>query len=158
MDDLACAFAMERRFDQRLSTRIAPFAFGTAFFDDHHRDRFVSNFLNVEGDLDAVEPDDLMHSADEILGSAGYAHRMVLVRSVVRKGPLCQAGFSLDFGDCGADDLPPGPADTRSIDPSGRCRVRWRINRVSRKAPTQSSSTRVQLPLKSGLRTPALNP
>ena len=81
MDDLARAFAMERRFDQRLSTRIAPFAFGTAFFDDHHRDRFVSNFLNVEGALDAVEPHDLAHSADEILGSAGYAHRMVLVRS-----------------------------------------------------------------------------
>ena len=60
MEDLVRAFAMERRFDERLSTRMEPFAFGTAFFDDHHRDRFVSNFLNVEGDLDAVEPDDLM--------------------------------------------------------------------------------------------------
>lgn len=81
MEDLARAFAMERRFDERLSTRMEPFAFGTAFFDEGHRDRYVSNFLNVEGDLDSVEPEALMRSADEILGDVGYAHRMVLVRS-----------------------------------------------------------------------------
>jgi GNAT superfamily N-acetyltransferase len=81
VDDLARAFAMERRFDERLCTRTEPFSFGTAFFDEHHRDRFVSNFLCIEGDLDAIEPAMLMRSADEILGGAGYAHRTVLLRS-----------------------------------------------------------------------------
>ena len=56
MDDLARAFAMERRFDERLCTRMEPFSVGTAFFDEHNRDRFVSNFLCVEGDLDVTEP------------------------------------------------------------------------------------------------------
>jgi len=81
MDDLARAYAMERRFDERLSTRVEPFRYGTVFLDEAHPDRFVSNFLNVEGDLDAVEPDVLLGLADEILGGAGYAHRSVLVRS-----------------------------------------------------------------------------
>src|SRR5262245_59847466 len=81
MDDLSRAFAMERRFDERLSTRIEPFTYGTVFLDEAHPDRFVSNFLKVEGDLDAVDPEELIDLADEILGGADYAHRSVLVRS-----------------------------------------------------------------------------
>ena len=81
VDDLARAFAMERRFDERLSTRSEPFAFGTAYFDEDHRDRFVSNFLAADVRLDEADADALLGAADDILGGAGYTHRMVLMRS-----------------------------------------------------------------------------
>jgi GNAT superfamily N-acetyltransferase len=100
MDDLARAFGMERRFDERLCTRMEPFSFGTAFFDEDHRDRFVSTFLCVEGDLDTIEPAALMRSADDILGGAGYDHRTVLVRSDAhgaRWAPVFKAaGYRVD--------------------------------------------------------------
>lgn len=100
MDDLERAFAMERRFDERLCTRQEPFAFGIAFFDEDHPDRFVSNFLCAEIDLDAADAESLMRAADDILGGAGYKHRMVLLRSedhAVRMEPaFTAAGYRAD--------------------------------------------------------------
>jgi GNAT superfamily N-acetyltransferase len=80
-DDLARAYAMEARFDERLCTRRENFAFGTAYFDEHHPDRYVSNFLRADTHLDEATPEALMGAADELLGSANYEHRTVLVRN-----------------------------------------------------------------------------
>jgi GNAT superfamily N-acetyltransferase len=99
-DDLARAFAMERRFDERLCTRKEPYRFGTAYFDERHRDRFVSNFLSAEMDLDAATADDLMREADRVLGGAGYEHRMILVRDEAHgermAADLVAAGYRAD--------------------------------------------------------------
>jgi GNAT superfamily N-acetyltransferase len=79
-DDLVRALAMGARFDERLCTRREAFTFGTAYFDERHRDRYVSNFLRADTHLGEATPEALMAAADELLGGAGYAHRTVLVR------------------------------------------------------------------------------
>jgi GNAT superfamily N-acetyltransferase len=79
-EDLARAYAMAARFDERLCTRREAFPFGTAYFDERHRDRYVSNFLRADTHLDDATPQALMAAADELLGAAGYEHRTVLVR------------------------------------------------------------------------------
>jgi GNAT superfamily N-acetyltransferase len=81
MDDLARAFAMERRFFDRLSTERHPITNGTAYLDAEYRDRFVSNFLCAHTDLKGAIPQLLISEADEVLGERGYPHRRVLVQS-----------------------------------------------------------------------------
>ena len=81
MDDLARANEMERRFAERLSTHTQPFDHGVAYFDREYPERFVSNFLDVHGGLDHVDPAALLGEADEILGGAGCPHRTLVVRS-----------------------------------------------------------------------------
>jgi GNAT superfamily N-acetyltransferase len=99
-DDLARALAMEARFDERLCTRREAFTFGTAYFDEHHRDRFVSNFLRADTGLDAATPQALMAAADEILGGAGYEHRTVLLcdegRGDAMASAFLEAGYRAD--------------------------------------------------------------
>ncbi len=99
-EDLARAFAMEARFDERLCTRRELFAFGTAYFDEHHRDRFVSNFLCADKDLGRSTAEALLSAADEILGGAGYAHRTVLLRDEAHAAPMApafvEAGYSAE--------------------------------------------------------------
>jgi hypothetical protein len=43
MEDLARFCALKRRLVERLSTRIEPFEFGLAFFDEEFRRRYDSN-------------------------------------------------------------------------------------------------------------------
>ena len=79
MDDLARFLAFERDLLIRISTRTEPFAWGTAYFDEDHRERHIANFLFVE--RDPPEPAALLHEADRVLGAAGYPHRMVVVQA-----------------------------------------------------------------------------
>jgi GNAT superfamily N-acetyltransferase len=99
-DDLVRAHAMEARFDERLCTRREAFAFGTAYFDEHHRDRYVSNFLRADTGLEDATPEALMGAADELLGAAGYAHRMVHVwddaRGDAMRPAFMAAGYTAD--------------------------------------------------------------
>jgi N-acetylglutamate synthase-like GNAT family acetyltransferase len=81
MDDLARFFALERRLIERLSTRIEPFDYGTAFFDEKNRQRYSSNFLLVDSSREAVTAEALMSAADEILGGSGYEHRQIDVEN-----------------------------------------------------------------------------
>jgi GNAT superfamily N-acetyltransferase len=93
VDDLARAYDMERRFFERLATSAEPFPFGTAYLDEEYRDRFVSNFLCADRDLERADVTALTGAADRILGGAGYAHRTVLVRSD-EHGPRLAPGFA----------------------------------------------------------------
>lgn len=75
------AFAdLERRLLERLSTRVVPFRWGTAYLDAEFPTRHQSNFLLADTDLHDVSADELIGVADEILGSSGYRHRLVVVR------------------------------------------------------------------------------
>ena len=50
MRDIDRFFAFERRRHSLLSTRAEPFEGGVAYFDDDYPERYVSNFLLVDGD------------------------------------------------------------------------------------------------------------
>ncbi len=93
MDDLTREYDMERRFFERLATSTDRFTFGTAYLDEEYRDRFVSNFLCADRDLERAEATALIAAADRILGGAGYAHRTVLVRSD-EHGPRLAPAFA----------------------------------------------------------------
>lgn len=96
MDDLARFLAFERDLLIRISTRTEPFAWGTAYFDEDHRERYIANFLLVE--RDPPEPAALLNEADRVLGAAGYPHRMVVVQADDERyaPPFVAAGYRAD--------------------------------------------------------------
>jgi ribosomal protein S18 acetylase RimI-like enzyme len=100
MNELSRAWRMERRFFERLSTGRQTFPFGTAFFDEEYRDRYVSNFLCADRNLGRASAKDLARSADDILGGAGYPHRMLVVHSDADGGRMApgfiERGYRLD--------------------------------------------------------------
>lgn len=65
----------ERSVLERVSTRIEPFAWGTAFLDERFPKRWDSNFLHVERSLEGVGVEELVAEADRVLGGAGLEHR-----------------------------------------------------------------------------------
>jgi ribosomal protein S18 acetylase RimI-like enzyme len=98
VDPLEAFTAFEGRLLRRLSTRVLPFEWGTAYLDDDLPQRFYSNFLRTETDLTGVSADDLIAVADEILGDDRFEHRLVIVRdeaAAERLGPgFAAAGFA----------------------------------------------------------------
>lgn len=78
MDDQLRSIAFGRRLQEKMSTRLVPFRWGTAYFDDEFPRRYGSNFLWVDGfpDVDAAA---LAGEADRLLGGAGFEHRGILV-------------------------------------------------------------------------------
>jgi ribosomal protein S18 acetylase RimI-like enzyme len=96
-DDLARTIAFERGLQERVSTRLVPFAFGTAYLNGRYRVRWDSNLLWVERDAPAP---DLIAEADRILGGAGLSHREIRVDvDVAGKAlatPLAAAGYGCD--------------------------------------------------------------
>ncbi|HEV8089043.1 MAG TPA: GNAT family N-acetyltransferase [Actinomycetota bacterium] len=98
MDPLEAFTAFEGRLLRRVSTRVAPFEWGTAFLDDNLPQRYYSNFLRTETDLIDVSAEDLIAAADQILGDDRYEHRLVIVRdeaAAERLAPgFAAAGFT----------------------------------------------------------------
>lgn len=76
-EDLARTVAFERRLLERVSTRLVPFAWGTAYLNDGYRVRWDSNLLWVEGG--AAPGEELVSEAERILGGAGLVHREIRV-------------------------------------------------------------------------------
>ncbi|MCI0632568.1 MAG: GNAT family N-acetyltransferase [Actinobacteria bacterium] len=95
MDELRAFADLKRRLLERLSTRVVPFRWGTAYLDAEFPTRYYSNFLLADSDLDAASPEDLIGAADEILGGAGYAHRRVVVRGEPSAARL-HSGFAMN--------------------------------------------------------------
>ena len=98
MEPLEAYTAFEGRLLRRVSTRVVPFQWGTAYLDDDLPQRYYSNFLRTERDLTGVSADDLIAAADEILGDDRYEHRLVIVRDEAAAERLgagfAAAGFS----------------------------------------------------------------
>jgi ribosomal protein S18 acetylase RimI-like enzyme len=80
MNDFARFVAFERRLVERLSTRSELYEYGIAYFDDGYRDRYNSNFLLADRNLDHVSARALMEAADHILGRDGFRHREVDIK------------------------------------------------------------------------------
>ena len=98
MEPLEAFTAFEGSLLRRVSTRVVPFEWGTAYLDDDLPRRYYSNFLRTETDLTGVSADDLIAAADEILGDDRYEHRLVIVRdeaAAERLAPgFAAAGFA----------------------------------------------------------------
>ncbi len=75
--DLERTIAFERTQLARVSTRMMPFAWGTAYLNDGYRVRWDSNLLWVE--RPGAPADALAAEADRVLGGAGLAHREIRV-------------------------------------------------------------------------------
>jgi len=98
VDPLEAFTAFEGRLLRRLSTRVVPFAWGTAYLDDDLPQRYYSNFLRTETDLTRVSADDLIAAADEILGDDRFEHRLVIVRDEVAAERLSPGFATAGFG------------------------------------------------------------
>lgn len=96
-DDLGRAIAFEREIQARTSTRLVPFAFGTAYLNDVYRVRWDSNLLWVERRATARR---LVDEADRVLGGAGLLHREIRVNDdragAALSRPLAAAGYGHD--------------------------------------------------------------
>lgn len=75
-EDLRTTIAFEREILSRVSTRLIPFEFGTAYLNDGYPMRWDSNFLWVERPTSAAALGD---EADRVLGGAGLLHREIRV-------------------------------------------------------------------------------
>jgi GNAT superfamily N-acetyltransferase len=71
--------AFEREVLRRSSTRVEPFAFGTAYLHEALPRRYSSNLLWVDPGARPPGADPLVAEADRILGGAGLEHRKLNV-------------------------------------------------------------------------------
>ena len=99
-DTLARTLAFERELVASVSTRMVPFAWGTAYLNDGYRERWDSNFLWVDGTAEQVDAGALAAEAERVLGDAGLTHREIRIdddaygRSVA--AGLARAGYGGD--------------------------------------------------------------
>jgi ribosomal protein S18 acetylase RimI-like enzyme len=77
--DLARAIALGLWVQERTSSRIEPFRWGRAFFNDDLRERYFSNFVRCEKPLDGVEVGDLLRETD--VAMSGLDHRQIQIYS-----------------------------------------------------------------------------
>ena len=75
--DVDRAKLLSRWLQDRTSTRVEPFRWGTALFQDEIPERYFSNFVRVERSLVGVETADLIADTDRVM--AGLAHRQIQI-------------------------------------------------------------------------------
>jgi len=75
--DFERALAFDRLLQDRTSSRIEPFRWGSALYNDDLQERFYSNFVRVERSLEGVEVETLARETDRAL--AGLRHRQIHV-------------------------------------------------------------------------------
>ncbi|MGZ4131290.1 MAG: GNAT family N-acetyltransferase [Actinomycetota bacterium] len=97
-DDLQRTIAFERAQLARVSTRMVPFAWGTAYLNDGYRARWDSNLLWVE--RPGAQADALAAEAERVLGGAGLAHREIRIDDDAFgdaiEGDLRRSGYGAD--------------------------------------------------------------
>jgi ribosomal protein S18 acetylase RimI-like enzyme len=75
--DAERALAFVRELQERTSTRVEPFRWGRALFNDDIPQRYYSNLVRIETSLAGVDVHELALDVDRAL--AGYAHRQIQV-------------------------------------------------------------------------------
>ena len=71
------ALAFAHRLQERCSTRVEAWTFGTALFNDTIPQRYYSNLVRVERGLSGVAPAELVEATDRAL--AAFPHRLIQV-------------------------------------------------------------------------------
>jgi ribosomal protein S18 acetylase RimI-like enzyme len=116
MNDLDRAFAFAHVLQERTSTRVERFRWGTALFNDDIPQRYFSNFVRVERSLSGVDVDALVRETDRAM--AGFRHRQIQVddeRDGARvANELAGAGYSAEHSATMA--LRRGPDRAPSLD------------------------------------------
>ena len=116
MSDLDRAFAFARWLQETTSTRVEPFPWGAALFNDDIPDRYFSNFVRVEGSLAGADVNTLVRETDRIM--TGLRHRQIQVfdeRDGERIAPeLATAGYTAEHNATMA--LRRGPDRAASLD------------------------------------------
>ena len=97
VDELTRAFEFERRWFERLSTRLERFEFGVAYLDEEYRQRYFSNFLLADKRLDDASAEALIEAGERILGGAGYEHRLIILRNERQAERIASAFQALGF-------------------------------------------------------------
>ncbi len=99
-DLLARTIAFERDLVARVSTRLVPFAWGTAYLNDGYRERWDSNFLWVDEAAvrGSANADELAAEADRVLGQAGLSHREIRVDDDAYGRSIAAALTRLGYG------------------------------------------------------------
>ena len=123
-ETLARTLAFERDVVASVSTRLIPFAWGTAYLNDGYRERWDSNFLWVDRDRRAADAGALAAEADRVLGEAGLTHREIRIdddaygRSVA--ADLARAGYGGDrlvvMAQRRASDRPAAALEAEEVD------------------------------------------
>jgi ribosomal protein S18 acetylase RimI-like enzyme len=98
--DVDRAELLSRWLQDRTSTRVEPFRWGTALFNDEIPERYFSNFVRVEQPLVGVETADLIAETDHVM--AGLAHRQIQIHDESDGArlavELAAAGYSAEHG------------------------------------------------------------
>src|SRR5215210_3676386 len=69
------AFAFVRELDRRASSRVEELPFGTAYLRPEIPHVWSRNFVAVEADLDGVDLDSVIETAERVHSGAGLFHR-----------------------------------------------------------------------------------
>jgi ribosomal protein S18 acetylase RimI-like enzyme len=83
----------ERALEERLSTRTERSRFGTAYFHERFPRRWDSNFVWTDAPLEGVGAEEVAADADDVLGRAGLAHRVIWVADA-EQGERLAPGFA----------------------------------------------------------------
>jgi ribosomal protein S18 acetylase RimI-like enzyme len=99
-DDLERALRFVWNLQERTSTRIEGFPWGSALYRDDLRQRYYSNYVRIEQPLAGVDVQDLLRATDRALD--GLGHRQIQVDDEddgarVALG-LAEAGYKADHG------------------------------------------------------------
>jgi GNAT superfamily N-acetyltransferase len=74
--------AFVRDIEDRASTRLVPFRWGTAVFNDDFPLSWAHNFVRLDRNLDGIEFDGLIAEVERLHARAGHAHRQVNLKDV----------------------------------------------------------------------------
>ena len=98
-DLLAQTVTFERDLVARVSTRLVPFAWGTAYLNDGYRERWDSNFLWVDESAarESISGEELAAEADRVLGQAGLSIGRS-VSTTTSTGSIAAALTGLGYG------------------------------------------------------------
>jgi hypothetical protein len=147
MDAVAAFRAFDATRMSMLSTRTVAFDGGTAYFDDGYPERYISNVLIVEAaDVPARR---LLKAADELLGSAGLAHRRIRIRddaAAVRLAPsLRTAGYTDERVGVMVLRRPPDRPAVHSVEELRFDDVRGLTEEIYRREPPMAPATVTRL-------------
>jgi ribosomal protein S18 acetylase RimI-like enzyme len=120
--DLARSRAFVRWFQLATSTRVEPFPWGVAVFNDDVPRRYFSNFVRVERRVRDVDVPELVGDTDRAM--VGRAHRQIQVfddrDGLAVESPLSEAGYAREHNAMMAlrrdSDRPASTAEVEEVD------------------------------------------
>jgi GNAT superfamily N-acetyltransferase len=78
-DELTRILAFSHAIEDRSATRLMPFRYGTAVFNEDFQHSWMHNFLRVDGDRPGISAGALAEDADRLHGGARHAHRAIVI-------------------------------------------------------------------------------